>query len=337
VNQGYLIRFVRPQVLKHLFNALNHLGLADPGFDSVADVTACPGTESCNLAISDSTHISLALEKVIREEFPDLIYNNDIKIKISGCPNSCGQHGLAGIGLHGSTIKDKQGKVLPALVVLLGGGNLGNGGGLIADKILKIPSKRGPDALRLLLSDYDANSLEGEYFHMYFQRMGRNYFYTMLKPLTDLTNVAPVDYIDWGQEKNFVLHTAVGECAGVMIDLISTLLADSEDKIDWAAEALRKELYADSIYHSYSAMINTAKALLLTADIKPSTQIQTILDFQKTFVDSGQFDIRDFKEMVLQINKNEPSEEFAIEYLETSKTFLANALAFRSVKEEVSR
>lgn len=337
VNQGYLIRYVRPAVLKHLFNALDNLGLADPGFDSVADVTACPGTESCNLAISDSTHISLALEDVIRNEFPELIYNNDIKIKISGCPNSCGQHGLASIGLHGSTIKDKQGKVLPALVVLLGGGNLGNGEGAIADKIIKIPSKRGPDALRLLLSDYEANAQEGEYFHSYFQRMGRNYFYTILKPLTDLTTVLPVDYIDWGQESNFVLHTAVGECAGVMIDLVSTLLADSEDKIEWAAEALQKEQYADSIYHSYSSMINTAKALLLTADVKPSTQIQTILDFQKTFVDSGQFKIHDFKATVLQINKNEPAEEFAIEYLETSRRFLAEAFAFRNVKEEVSR
>src|SRR5690606_31276241 len=119
INQGYLIRFIPEAALPHLFNALDQLGLAEPGFDRVADVTACPGTESCNLAISDSTFVSVALEKVIREEFPDLIYNNDIKIKISGCPNSCGQHGLASIGLHGSTIKDKQGKVLPALVVLL--------------------------------------------------------------------------------------------------------------------------------------------------------------------------------------------------------------------------
>ncbi|HEY0652215.1 MAG TPA: nitrite/sulfite reductase, partial [Chryseosolibacter sp.] len=116
VNQGYLIRFVRPEALRHLFVALDRMELADPGFDSVADVTACPGTESCNLAISDSTQISLELERVVREEFPDLIYNTDLKIKISGCPNSCGQHGLAGIGFHGSSIKDKQGKVLPALV-----------------------------------------------------------------------------------------------------------------------------------------------------------------------------------------------------------------------------
>jgi sulfite reductase (ferredoxin) len=337
INQGYLLRFVRPEALKPLYHALDQLGLAEPGFDSVADITACPGTDSCALGISDSTQISLALEKVIREEFPELIYNNDIKIKISGCPNSCGQHGLASIGFHGSTIKDKQGKVLPALVVLLGGGRVGNGEGIISDKIIKIPSRRGPDALRLLLNDYEANSLDGEYFHSYFLRVGRNYFYTMLKPLGDLTTVVPTDYIDWGQEKNFILHTSVGECAGVMIDLISTLLSDSEEKIEWATETIRNSQFADSIYHSYSSFINTAKALLLSRDIKPSTQIQTILDFQREFVATGLFPIEDFKELVLRINKNEPTEEFAIEYLETSKKFLADAFVFRTEKEEISK
>jgi sulfite reductase (ferredoxin) len=337
VNQGYLIRYVRPQALKALYNELDQLALAEPGFDSVADITACPGTESCNLAISDSTQISLALENVIRNEYPELIYNNDIKIKISGCPNSCGQHGLASIGLHGSTIKDKQGKVIPALVVLLGGGRVGNGDGIISDKIIKIPSKRGPDALRLLLNDYEANSLDGEYFHNYFLRIGRNYFYTMLKPLGDTTTVVPTDYIDWGQETNFILQTAVGECAGVMIDLISTLLNDSEEKVEWATETLESGQYADSIYHSYSAFINTAKALLLSRDIKPSTQIQVIIDFQKEFVAKGLIVMPDFKEFVLRINRNEPSKEFANEYLEDSKKFLADVHAFRSEKEVVTK
>jgi sulfite reductase (ferredoxin) len=279
LNQGYLIKYVRPEAIKPLYVALDKVGLAEPGFDSVADVTACPGTDTCNLGISDSTSISLQLEKVVREEFPELIHNTDIKIKISGCPNSCGQHGLAGIGLHGSTIKDKNGKVLPALVILLGGGKLRNGEGIISDKIIKIPSKRGPQALRYLLTDYETNSLDGEYYHDYFQRLGRNHFYQILKPLGDITVTSSDEYIDWGQENNFILHTAVGECAGVMIDLVSTLLYDSEDKLAWARETLDKNLYADSIYHSYSSFINTAKAMLLTRDIKPSSQYQTINDF----------------------------------------------------------
>lgn len=331
INQGYLLRFVRPEALKPLFVALDKLKLAEPGFDSVADITACPGTDTCNLGISDSTAISLALEKVVREEFPDMINNQDIKIKISGCPNSCGQHGLAGIGLHGSTIKDKEGKVLPALVVLLGGGRLKNGEGVISDKIIKIPSKRGPQALRYLLADYETNSLNGEYYHDYFKRMGRVHFYQILKPLGDITSTAPDEYIDWGRDESFVLHTAVGECAGVMIDLVSTLLYDSEDKLEWAREAFDKDQYADAIYHSYSAFINTAKALLLTRDIRPSSQYQTINDFQREFVESQAFGyVGNFKEDVLQINKHEPTRSFAETFLRDSVAFMENARAYRS-------
>jgi sulfite reductase (ferredoxin) len=143
----------------------------------------------------------------------------------------------------------------------------------------------------------------------------------------------PTDYIDWGQDANFILHTSVGECAGVVIDLIATLLNDSEEKIEWATEALRNQQYADSIYHVYSSFINTAKALLLSRDIKPSTQIQVINDFQKEFVETALIPMQNFRDFVLRINKHEPTEEFAIAYLEDGKKFLTDVFAFRSEKE----
>jgi sulfite reductase (ferredoxin) len=335
INQGYLIRFVRPEALRHLYNSLDQLGLAEPGFDSVADVTACPGTESCNLGISSSTGIALALEKVMEEEYPDLIYNSDIKIKISGCPNSCGQHGLASIGYYGSTIKDKSGNIMPALVVLLGGGKLKDGNGIISDKIVKIPSKRGPDSLRILLNDYEANASEGEYYHDYFKRMGDKHFYALLKPLAEMSTLVQEDYIDWGEEHKFKLQTAVGECAGVIIDLIATLFYESQEKLDLAKSTLLNGHYADSIYHSYSAFINTAKALLLSQDVKPSTQHQVMTDFQKIFVEGGLIDIgsNSFREYVLRINKNEPSEEFARRFAADSSAFLEQAFDWRKVNK----
>jgi len=336
VNQGYLIRFVPENAIPSLYASLDQLGLADPGFDSVGDITACPGTESCNLGISDSTKIALELERVIREEYPDLIYNNDIKIKISGCPNSCGQHGLASIGFHGSSIKDKQGKVLPALVVLLGGAKLGDGEGVIAEKVIKIPSRRGPQALRIVLDDYEQHAAEGEYFYNYYRRRGRSHFYTLLKPLGDITNPEPFEYVDWGEDRNFVLHTAVGECAGVIIDLVSTLLFDTEERLAWAREALDNGQYADSIYHSYSCFINTSKALLLTQDVRPSTQIQTLNDFQTYFVDRGHFPFDDFKAHVLRINQHEPKEAFARDYLGDATDFLKSVYAFRKKQQEIA-
>jgi len=339
VNQGYLLRYVRPEALPHLYKALEALALAEPGFDSVGDITACPGTDSCALGISSSYGVAVALEKVIKEEYADLIYNSDIKIKISGCPNSCGQHGIASIGLHGSTIKDKNGKVMPALVVLLGGGTLKNGEGIISDKIIKLPSKRGPAMLRALLDDYAANSTEGEYYHDYFIRMGRNHFYTFLKPIGDLTTLLPEDYIDWSEDHDFVLHTSVGECAGVIIDLITTLLYDSEEKLALSKEAFDQDHFADSIYHSYSAFINTAKAMLLTVDVKPSTQYQVITDFQARFIDTGLIHLpTSFKEHLFRINKNEPSKSFAVEFMNDSENFLQNIKQYResSLKELVT-
>lgn len=335
INQGYLVRFVRPETLRSLFAELDRIGFAEPGFDSTADITACPGTDTCNLGISSSYGIALALEKVIKEEYPDLIYNTDLKIKISGCPNSCGQHGLAGIGMHGSTIKDKSGNVLPSLVILLGGGRLKNGQGIISDKLIKIPSKRGPQALRLLLNDYEKNGLEGEYYHDYYARMGSNHFYGFLKPLTDLTTLTTDDYLDWGEKEKFVLHTAVGECAGVMIDLVATLLFETEEKLEWGAKALSQGRFADSIYYSYAAFINTAKALLLTKDVRPASHHETMQEFQKKFVLEGIYTgVADFREFVLQINKNTPSQGFAESYLQEAQQFLEDVRIIREQEKE---
>lgn len=335
VNQGYLLRFVRPEALKPLYVALDDLGLAEPGFDSVADVAACPGTDSCNLAISASTGLALELESVIRNEYPDLIYNNDLKIKISGCPNSCGQHGIASIGFHGSSQKNGQ-LVLPAIQIVLGGGLAGDGVGYLAEKVIKIPSKRAPEALRLLLDDYEENKLDGEYYYAYYQRQGKNYFYQLLKPLTELSTLTPQDYIDWGSDKQFEVKTEAGECAGVIIDLVSTLLYECDEKVEWARECLERGAYADAIYHAYSGFIQGAKALLLDRDVRVNTQIGVINDFEKHYVETGDFAMEGgFKNQVLKIQENEPSKEFAERYLSEAIDFIEKVKDFRN-KEVVS-
>jgi len=332
VNQGYLLKYVRPENLPSLYHALDGIALAEPGFNSANDITACPGTDTCNLGISDSTSISLELEKVIAEEYPDLIYNNNIKIKISGCPNSCGQHGIASIGFHGSSFKVGEYSV-PALQVVLGGGQLGNGEGLLSEKIIKIPSKRGPDALRLLLDDYNENQNEGEYYENYYRRKGREYFNILLKPHANLTNLVPGDYIDWGRSEQFALKTEVGECAGVIIDLVSTLLYETEEKLQWAKESFANGHFADAIYHSYNVYVNGAKAMLLKKDVIVNTQTGILRDFEAHYGNEEVFQHPEgFKEFVLQINKNEPTREFAQRYLNDAERFLEKVQAIRTSK-----
>ncbi|MDZ7606615.1 MAG: nitrite reductase [Cyclobacteriaceae bacterium] len=333
VNQGYLLKFVPPAMLANLFNELNKVGLAEPGFDSPADITACPGTDTCNLGISSSTGLAKALENVVKAEYPDLIYNTDLKIKISGCPNSCGQHGLAGIGFHGSSIKNGA-YVLPAIQVMLGGGVKEGGEGEVAERVIKVPSKRGPQTLRTLLDDYDVNALEGEYYKDYFKRQGKNYFYTLLKPLAELSGVQESEYIDWGHEENFAVETAVGECAGVIIDLVATLLFDSDEKLIWALESLENGQYSDAIYHSYNVFVNSAKGMLLGEDVKNSSQIGVINDFDRLYVETGSFSFAEgsFREHVLRINKFEPDQEFAFQYFKDATKFLEGIKSLRSQK-----
>lgn len=338
INQGLLLRYVRPEALPALYNSLKGLNLADPGFDSVADITACPGTDTCNLGISNSTGVSSALEKVIVEEYPDLVKNQDIKIKISGCPNSCGQHGIASIGFHGSSLKDKQKQVVPALQVLLGGGVDGNGQGRVAEKLLKTPSKRAPQILRTLFDDYGENQLDGEYYADYYQRQGKMYFYHLLKPLTELDEVATDEYFDWGHaQENFKVEAGVGECAGVIIDLVATLFYEAEEKLGWAKENYQGQRYADAIYHAYNTFVVGAKAMLLSNDVKTNTQMSIIRLFDEHFGQHKLLGLNDsFEDTVLQLNKVEPSADFAKAYLQQAQNFLEKVQQVRQEQLTVS-
>ncbi|GAA4841107.1 nitrite reductase [Algivirga pacifica] len=337
INQGGMLRYVKEDSLPRLFNALDTLGFANPGFDSIADITACPGTDTCNLGISSSTGIAKALEDVIATEYPELVKDTQLSIKISGCPNACGQHSIASIGFHGSSQKNRANKmVFPALQVLLGGGIDGDGAGRVADKVIKVPSKRGLDVLRYVLDDYDTNANEGEYFVDYYGRQGKEYFYELLKPLADVSTLEPADYIDWGSEGKFEVHKAVGECAGVIIDLVQTLIYETEEKMEWAEQALAAEKYADAIYHAYNVMVNGAKALLLSEDVKLNTQKKVIEAFDEKLVAAGAFKVAEgtFEDQVLQINKEEPNADFALRYVALAKGFLTQVQAYRSNLQE---
>lgn len=332
INQGLLLKYVPENVLENLYSELLAINLADPGFDSTADITSCPGTDTCNLGISNSTGITKVLEGVINKEFPDLIYNNDIKIKISGCMNACGQHTIANIGFHGSSLRAEKGTI-PALQVLLGGGIISDGNGRMADKVTKVPSKRGPDVLRLVLNDYDTNANDGEYFNDYYVRQGKDYFYQILKPLKDLDNLTNDDYSDWGQEEKYKVEIGIGECAGVVIDLVATLVLEAQEKLAHAKESLTEERYADSIYQTYSFFVNTAKALLLDKKVRCNTQSSIIEDFDKHYVETKEFDFStSFKSFVLRINESEPSKEFADTYYADAVTFAKQTKQFTDAR-----
>lgn len=323
LRQDILIRHVKEELLPFFYTELEKIEFVNIGYNSTQDITACPGTDTCNLGIASSTGITIELEKILSNEFPHYVNNKDITIKISGCMNACGQHSMAQIGFQGMSIKT--GKIIaPGLQVLLGGGILGNGKGQFADKVIKIPSKKGPDALRVLLNDYEKYTATSETYISYYNRQGKNYFYLLLKPLSDVTNLENKDLIDWGHSEAYIKAIGVGECAGVIIDLVTTLLFESEEKIKNAEEAIKLNQWADSIYFNYSAMINTAKAVLIGENLKTNTQAGIVKDFDQYFVDSELIVLdQSFSSIIYQIKTTEPSEQFAHSYLKEAQNFYA--------------
>jgi len=332
-NQGLLLKYASKEALPHIYQVLTQLDIAAPGFQSTADVTTCPGTDTCNLGISNSTEMARVIETYIREFYQDFIYNNDIKIKISGCMNSCGQHGLAHIGFHGSSVK-ANGKVVPAAQVMLGGGTVGNGVGRVAERVIKVPTKRVLHVVDIILSDYKQQALQGENFHAYYDRHGKDHFYKLLKPLADLSTLADDEYIDWGHQETFATAIGVGECAGVIIDLVATLIYEAEEKMTWATQTFEQGKFADAIYHAYSVYVWCAKALLLDKGFNVSTQNAVIKEFDNNYVATQEYAFGGtFEEVVLQINKNEPTEIFAKAYIAQAKAFFEEVFERRNLSK----
>ncbi len=242
--------------------------------------------------------------------------------------NACGQHNMAEIGFQGMSINSGK-LVAPALQVLLGGGNLGNGQGRFSDKVIKIPSRRGPEALRLILNDFSANA-NGQSFLNYYDSKGEKYFYEFLKPLADVTNLTEADFIDWGNADNYVKAVGVGECAGVVIDLVATLIFEAKEKLTFAQEAYEDEKWADAIYLAYASLVNGAKALLLAENEKTNHHAGIIDLFDKVFIESKKIELDStFRDLVYQINKNEPSKAFAKKYIEQGVTFFEKIENYR--------
>ena len=331
MNQGLLLRFVRKASLPYFYQELDKMNFANPGFNTIADVTTCPGTDTCNLGVTNSMTLGNILEEVVQDEFYHLIFESDIKIKISGCMNSCGQHMAANIGLHGSSIKVGE-RVAPAMQVVLGGGVDINGVGTVGEKIVKIPTKRTPEMLRILLNDYESNSYEGEYFNDYFRRQGKPHFYALLKPLANTGLYVDDDFIDYGGIENYSPEIGVGECAGVMFDMVGVIIKDAENKWVDANENLDLGKYPEAIYHAYTGFIIAAKALLLSKEVECNTHIKILKDFDEHLVNTGDFTIDGgFENMVLQINQYEPEKEFAQNYIQQFKAFIKAVTQYREI------
>ena len=202
--QDLLLRWVPRSEAPELFRRLAAAGLGKDAAGTVADVVSCPGAESCKLAVTASRGIGQLVEAHLRSR-PDLVAAApDLTIKVSGCPNGCSQHHVAGIGLQGSARK-LAGRVVPQYFVLLGGG-VDEGGARFGRLAAKIPARRVPEAIERLLTLYRAEHGPGESATTFFARVELQRAKAAVQGLGELSTetARPEDYVDPGEDRDFL-------------------------------------------------------------------------------------------------------------------------------------
>jgi sulfite reductase beta subunit-like hemoprotein len=210
--QDLLLRWVPVPEVPELYRRLAAAGLGLGGANTLADVTSCPGAESCRLAVTQSRGLGKLLGDHLRQ-FPDVASAvPGLDIKISGCPNGCGQHHVAGFGFQGSVRKIGD-RAVPQYFVMVGGG-VDGARAAFGRLAAKVPARRVPLAVERLVALYSAERVEGETPPAFFRRVELARVKTLLADLEGLTpeGAAPEDFVDLGEETEFKVETQEGEC-----------------------------------------------------------------------------------------------------------------------------
>jgi sulfite reductase beta subunit-like hemoprotein len=213
VEQNVLYRWVKKESLEPFYQRLVAAGLAAPDALRLSDVVSCPGAESCRIAVTQSRGLGRLLTEHLsaRPELVDLVPAGDIKI--SGCPNGCGQHHIASIGFQGS-VRKVGGRAVPQYFVMVGGGSTPDGAHF-GKVVAKVPVNRLTTAVDRLLELYKQQRIGDEPLDVFFRRIPPATATATLKDLADLlpNDVLPEDYVDLGESHAFNPEVMDGECA----------------------------------------------------------------------------------------------------------------------------
>ncbi len=215
VQQNIVLRWVREESVYDVWRALSELGLGGAGAREIADVVSCPGTDSCKLGITSSMGLNQAVQERVEQMALEDDLSRQIHIKMSGCPNGCGQHHVADIGFYGASIKVGEHQI-PAYIPHVGG--VYEGGEVAFGQRLKLrlPAKRVPDAVERWVRHYEAGREDDESFGAFAQRVGTSELEALVKDLSmpvDFGLETMGEFIDWNRNVPFEVIRGEGECA----------------------------------------------------------------------------------------------------------------------------
>jgi sulfite reductase (ferredoxin) len=222
-NQNFAVRYVSTENLPKFYAGLSRIGLANPGALTLASAVGCSGTTSCNLAITNSHRLAKEVQlRLLQLGLDSDDSLRDSTIKISGCPNSCGQHEIATIGFYGGASRIG-GSMAPTYTMLLGGSSGENGE--LGRTIMRVPAKRVIEVILKIIEIYKEERDKNESLDNWIRRivngvgLGKVTNFDDLKSaLSEVAKLAsivedPDAYHDYGNDSNFVAKTARGECA----------------------------------------------------------------------------------------------------------------------------
>ena len=293
VEQNIVLRWVREADLPAVYEELRNIGLGAPGAQTIVDITACPGTDTCKLGIASSRGLAGELRDRLTAKTLELdAAVQGLHIKISGCFNSCGQHHIADLGFYGVS-RNIGGYQVPHFQVMLGGKWEDNAGsyGL---PIGAVPSKNIPAVVDRLTEHFVRERQGDEGFQAFCQRVGKK---ALKQMLDDLTKVPAHSedagyYSDWGDPREFTTgDMGTGECAGEVVSLVEFDLADAERELFEAQLLLEAADNQQAEARAYHAMLQAAKALVRTQfpDVGDDPD-RLVREFKARFVDTELFD-----------------------------------------------
>ena len=210
--QNFAFRGLSEGQLPLLHQRLSAIGMAEPGAELARDVVACPGADTCNLAVTQSRGLADAIGAALDEA--GLADVGGIRTNISGCTNSCGQHHISDIGFFGAE-RRAHGKSAPGYQLLLGG-YVGQEKIHFGEKALRLPAKNAPEAVVRVVRRYNDERQPGEVFRSWMDRAGGAK--VIADDLRDLDEFptpedGPDYYVDYGETGPYVAETGDSECA----------------------------------------------------------------------------------------------------------------------------
>lgn len=335
INQNMIIRWVPESRITDLYAELASQGLADPGAELVEDIIACPGTDTCGLGITSSKGLARALAEVFPAgRVPEDL--KDVSVKISGCHNSCAQHHIATIGLHG--VGKRIGEHVAPFYELHLGGRV-NGMAKIGQMVVKLPAKSVSAAITHLIDVYRRDRLSGEGLPAFIDRVGKVKLkdelisYTIIPSFHDDSTF----YYDWEGEEEFVLEDlGPGECAGGALEMIENGILEADQELYQAKLLVDKHQYSVSVNKSYRAVLAAAKALLVTEGLEPSTDAETFSEFDRRIAQKGIIPAmyRDLRSRVGDLGPKETTGESARDKMGFAKGFVD---ACRAATEQMGK